>query len=137
MTNKLNFKQAMIAGITAAAVSTIINAVLFFIFHALGWITDDIFVQPDQPLTVVSVIIASIVPSLIASLVFFLFEKYTQNGFKIFSIVTIILMLLSLAGPFTGIPNVTTTYALSLSPMHFVVALSLLYFISRSKKSIA
>jgi len=46
-------------------------------------------------------------------------------------------MLLSLAGPFTGIPNVTTTYALSLSPMHFVVALSLLYFISRSKKSIA
>jgi len=78
MTNKLNFKQAMIAGITAAAVSTIINAVLFFIFHALGWITDDIFVQPDQPLTVVSVIIASIVPSLIASLDF----SYLRNILK-------------------------------------------------------
>jgi hypothetical protein len=135
MTTKLSFKQAMIAGIKAAAVSTIINAVLFFIFHALGLITDDIFVQPGQPLTVVSVIIASIFPSLIASFVFFLFEKYTQNGFKIFRIVTIILMLLSLAGPFTGIPNVTITYALSLSIMHLVVPLSLLYFISSSKKS--
>ena len=123
------------AGITAAGVAAVINALLFYIFHAMGLITDDIFVQPNQPMTVVSIIMASIVPALIASLVFFLFEKYTQNGFRIFSIVTIILMLLSLAGPFTGIPNVTTKYALSLSLMHFVVPLSLLYFINRSKKS--
>ena len=137
MKNKLNFKQVLMAGLTAAAVSAIINSLLFFIFHEAGLITDDIFVQPNQPMTVVSVIVASIVPALIATLVFFLFEKYTQNGFRIFSIITIILMLLSLAGPFTGIPNVTTKYALSLSVMHFVVPLTLLYFISRSKKSIA
>jgi hypothetical protein len=86
-------------------------------------------------MTLVPVIFSSIVPTLIASLVFFLFEKYSQNGFKIFSIVTIILMVLSLGGPFAGIPNVTTTYALSLSVMHFVVPLSLLYFINKSKKS--
>ena len=135
MKNKLTFKQVMMAGITAAGVAAVINALLFYIFHAMGLITDDIFVQPNQPMTVVSIIMASIVPALIASLVFFLFEKYTQNGFRIFSIVTIILMLLSLAGPFTGIPNVTTKYALSLSLMHFVVPLSLLYFINRSKKS--
>jgi hypothetical protein len=135
MKNKLTFKQVLMVGLTAAAVSSIINALLFFIFHAAGLITDDIFVQPNQPMTVVPVIMTSIVPSLIASLVFFLFEKYTQNGFRIFSIVTIILMLLSLAGPFTGIPNVTTKYALSLSVMHFVVPLSLIYLISRSKES--
>ncbi len=135
MTNKLNFKQVMMAGLTAAAVSTIINAILFLISKKMGWITDDIFVQPNQPLTIAPVIMASIVPTLVASTVFFLIEKYTQNGFRIFSILSIILMLLSLGGPFKGIPNVTTTYALALSTMHCVVPLVLLYFINRSKKS--
>jgi hypothetical protein len=135
MTNKLNFKQIMIAGLTAALVSVIINSILFFIFKVIGWITDDIFVQPNQPLTVVPVIISSIAPTLIASVVFFLMEKYTQNGFKIFSIVSIVLMLLSLAMPFTGIPNVTTKYALALEPMHFVVPLVLLYCINKAQKS--
>lgn len=135
MTNKLNFKQVMMAGLSAAVVSAIINAILFFIFKAMGWITDDILVQPNQSLTVVPVIISSIVPSVIAALVFFLFEKYTRNGYRNFSIVTIILMLVSLAFPFTGIPNVTTKYALALEPMHFVVPLVLLYLINRSKKS--
>ena len=135
MTKKLNFKQVMMAGLSAAAVSAIINAILFFIFKAIGWITDDILVQPNQPLTVVPVIISSIVPALIAALVFFLFEKYTMNGYRNFSIVTIILMLLSLAVPFSGIPNVTTKYSLALGSMHIVVPLVLLYFISRIKKS--
>ena len=135
MTKKLNFKQVMMAGLSAAAVSAIINAILFFIFKAIGWITDDILVQPNQSLTVVPVIISSIVPALIAALVFFLFEKYTMNGYRNFSIVTIILMLLSLAVPFNGIPNVTTKYSLALGSMHIVVPLVLLYFINRSKKS--
>lgn len=135
MTTKLNFKQVMIAALTAAAVSAVINSILFFIFHSIGWITDDVFVQPNQPLTVVPVIIASIMPSLVAALVFFLLEKYTDNGFRIFSIVSIILMLLSLAMPFTGIPDVTTKYALALASMHFAVPLMLLFFINRSKNS--
>ncbi len=135
MTNKLNFKEVMMAGLTAASVSVIINVILFFIFKSIGWITDDVFVQPNQPLTVLPVIISSVIPTLIASLVFFFIEKYTQDGFKIFSIISIILMLLSLAMPFTGIPNVPVKYALALEPMHFVVPLVLLYFINRSKKS--
>lgn len=135
MTNKLNFKQVMMAGLSAAGVSVIINVILFFLFKGIGWITDDIFIQPNQPLTVVPVIISSIVPTLVASLVFFLFEKYTQNGFRIFSIITIILMLLSLVMPFEGIPNVSTKYALALVPMHLVVPFVLLYFINRSKKA--
>ncbi len=135
MTNKLDFKQVMMAGLIAAAVSVIINSILFFVFKTMGWITDDIFVQPNQPLTIAPVIISSIVPTLLASLVFFLLEKYTQSGFKIFSIVSILLMLLSLALPFTGIPNVSTKYALALEPMHFVVPLVLLYFLNNSKKS--
>ena len=125
----------MIAALTAAATSAVINSILFFIFHSIGWITDDVFPQPGQPITIVGVIMASIMPSLIAALVFFLIEKYTNNGFKIFGTITIILMLLSLGGPFGGIPNAPLNYSLALVPMHLVVPLVLLFFINRSKQS--
>ena len=133
MKQKLDFKQSLSAGLTAAGVSVLINVVLFYIFHAMGVITDSIFIQPNQPLTVVPVIISSILPSLVGASVFFLFEKYMDNGFKIFSIVAIVLMLLSLASPFLSVPNMPIGYAIVLDVMHVVVALSLLFFIKKKK----
>jgi len=135
MNAKLGFKQSILSGLTAGAVSAVINAVLFFIFHAAGIIVDTIFIQPNEPLTVIPVLISSIVPSIIASIVFFLLEKYTNNGFKIFSIISIILMILTFANPFVGIPEVTVGYGVALNLMHVVVVFSLLYFIQRAKKS--
>ncbi len=132
MKSKLNFTQSISAGAIAGGVAAVINAVLFFIFHGAGVLTDDIFVQPNQPLTVVPVLISSILPAIIGSIVFFLFEKFTNNGFGIFRIVAIILLVLSLVSPFTQIPNVTTGFAVVLDIMHVVVAMSVLYFINRS-----
>lgn len=132
MTSKLNFTQSITAGAIAGGVSAVINAVLFFIFHGAGVITDAIPVQPNQPLTVVPVLISSVLPAIIGSIVFFLFEKFTNNGFGIFRIVAIVLLVLSLASPFMGIPNITTGFAVVLDIMHVVVAFAVLYFINRS-----
>lgn len=134
MNSKLTFKQSITAGATAGAVSLVINAVLFFIFHAAGILTDDIMIQPNQPLTIVPIILSSVMPSIVGACIFFLFEKYATNGYKGFAILSIILLVLSFANPFMGIPNVTTAYALVLNLMHVVVAFSLLYFIKRAKK---
>jgi hypothetical protein len=134
MNTKLNFKQIITAGVMAAGASLVINAILFFIFKAAGVITDDIFVQPNQPLTIVPVIISSILPSLVGACIFFLFEKYSKNGFKVFSIVALVLMVLSFVNPFMGIPGITVAYGIVLDVMHVVVALALLYFIKRAKK---
>jgi len=71
---------------------------------------------------------------MLAALVFFLFEKYTNNGFKIFSIVTFILTLLSFSGP-AFIPGVTMGYQIVLDIMHLIVPSALLFFISRAKAS--
>lgn len=131
MNSKLNFKQSFTAGLMAAGVSVIINAALFFIFHAVGVITDDVFVQPGQSLTVVPVIISSILPTLIGAMVFFLFERFTKKGFTIFAAVSIILVLLSLVSPFMSVPNMPLGFGIVLDAMHFVVAGSLLYFIHR------
>jgi hypothetical protein len=134
MSPKLNFKQIFIAGAMASGVSAVINAILFFIFHTAGVISDSVFVQPNQPLTLTPVIMASIVPTLIAACVFFLFERFTNNGYKIFSIVAIVLLLLSLVSPFMAVQGIAFGYSIVLCIMHIVVVLSLLYFIKRAKK---
>lgn len=134
MTTKLTFKDSFMAGLMAAGAATVVNAILFFVFHAAGVISDTIFIQPNQPMTIVPIIISSILPTLIAALVFFLLEKYTNSGFKIFRIISIVLMVLTFINPFVGIVGVTLGYALVLNLMHVVVVAALLYFIGRSVK---
>lgn len=136
MNTKVNFKQSILAALKASLVAAAINAVLFFIFHALGLITDDIFVQPGQVMTVVPVLISSIVPTLIAGIVFFVIEKYTKQGLKIFSIISVILLLLSFMNPFLAIQGVTIAYGISLNFMHIVVVAALLYFLKSAKSSV-
>ncbi len=133
MNTKLNFKQIITAGAMAAGVSVVINAILFYVFKAAGVFTDDIFIQPNQPLTIVPIILSSVMPSIVGACIFFLFEKFSNNGFKIFSIVSIVLMVLSFVNPFVGIKDVTIAYGVVLDVMHVVVAMSLLYFIKRAK----
>ena len=135
MQTKLNIQTSLKAGFMAAIVAAIINVILFFLFHALGIITDDIFVQPNQPLTFVPVIISSVIPTLIASLVFFLIEKFSNNGYKIFRLVAIILLFVSFVNPFMGIEGITIGYGIVLNVMHVVVVSSLLYFIGKEVKS--
>ena len=135
MESKLNFKQSIIAGLYAGGAAAIINTILFFTFHAAGVISDNIFPKPNEPMTVVPVIMASIVPAIIGSILFFLIEKFSSNGFKTFRIVAIVLVLLSLYSTFT-VPGITTGYSLVLCVMHLVVAATLIYFIGRSENNL-
>ena len=135
MSSKLSFKNSITAGLMAAGVATVVNSILFFVLHVAGVFVDTIVLQPNQPLTVVPVIISSIIPSIIASIVFFLLEKYTNNGFKIFKIVAFVLGLITLVNPFMGIEGVTIAYAIGLDVMHVVVIGSLLFFIGKAVKN--
>lgn len=126
MQTKLTFKQIITAGLIAGGTSAIINAVLFYIFRSSGVIVDSIQIQPNTPLTIVPILISSIMPSIIGSIVFYFIQKFSLNGFKIFRIVSIVLVSLSLISPFTNISNVTFGYAMALNIMHIIVAGSLL-----------
>jgi Family of unknown function (DUF6069) len=136
MTAKLNFKQSMSAGLMAAVAALVINVVLFYIFHSAGVIDDKILIDGKQPLSIVPIIFSCIIPSLIAALVFFLMEKFTNNGYVIFSVVAIILLLLSFLSPFMTIKGISMGYGIVLNLMHVVVALSVLYFIRRALKTV-
>ncbi len=133
-TGKLSFKTIFVTGLKAGIVSIAINAILFYVFHAAGVLTDDIMIQPGQPLTVLPVLISSLVPSLIGACIYFLFEKFSKNGWRNFRILALILFVLTLANPFMGIPGVTMGYATVLDLMHVVVAGSLMYFLNSIQK---
>lgn len=135
MKTKLNFSQSVKVGALTALISTVINSILFLIFHAIGVFTDNIFIQPNQALTIVPIIISSTIPTLIASIVFFLIEKYSKNGFGIFRIVSIVLLVLSFINPFMGIKGVTVAYALGLNLMHVVIVVTLLYLLHKEIKA--
>ncbi len=135
MNTKLNFKQTMKAAAFSALTAAIINAILFFIFKALGFFTDDVFIQPNQPLTIVPILFSSILPTLIGGLLFFVLEKYTAKGFMIFSIISFALLLFSFSSPFMQIPNITMAYGIALNVLHVVVAVALLYFINKAIKN--
>ncbi len=128
---KTIIRLAALAGVTSA----LINAVLFFLFNALGIISNTVFVQENQPLTVIPVLIASLLPSLLAGVVFFLLCRYTYKGYRVFSIAAIVLLLLSFSNPFIGIPGIPIGMAIALILMHIVVVGSLLYFFRRIKGS--
>lgn len=132
MNNKVSFQQAIKAGALSAATAALINSILFFIFREAGILPDTVFVQPGQPLTVMSVIISSSIPLLLASIVFFLLEKYTGNGFKLFAAVSLVLGAISLISPFMALQNAPFSYALVLDVMHIVAVGALLYFISKA-----
>jgi hypothetical protein len=134
MTAKLSFKQSMSAGLQAAMAAFVINGILFYIFHFAGVINNDILIDGKQPLTIVPIIFSCLIPSLMAALVFFLIEKFTNNGYVIFNIVAIVLLLLSLLSPFMAVKGISIGYGIALSLMHVVVALSVLYFIKKALK---
>tara|TARA_R110002072_G_scaffold281228_1_gene443682 strand:- start:272 stop:676 length:405 start_codon:yes stop_codon:yes gene_type:complete len=124
-TSKPTFLAILKAGAIAGGIAAVINAVLFFISQTAGIITDTIFVQPDTPLTIVPVLVSSIMPLLLASAVYFLIAKYTEKGYRNFSILAVVLLVFSFGGPFS-IPEVTIPYALVLNVMHLVAVTVLL-----------
>jgi hypothetical protein len=128
---KPTFKKTMAAALAAGSTAAGINSILFFLFRALGVITEDVFVQDNQPLTVIPVILSSLVPSLLAGVAYYLLSRYTRNGYRIFSIVALVLLILSFANPFMGIPGITVTMGIALNTMHVVVVACLLYYFKR------
>ena len=137
MKSQISFKNSLLTGLKTAVVASVINVILFHIFHYFGIITDDIMIQPDTSLSAMPIIMSATIPTLLASIVFFFLNKYTTNGFKIFRVIAIILLILSFMPPFFGIPNVTIPYAIALNTMHVVVVGVLLYFLNSLNKTSA
>jgi hypothetical protein len=133
----LSFKEVIISAAKASGLSAVINSILFYAFRLTNIITDDILLEPaKEPMSLVPIVLASIVPCLLSAPVLYLLLRYTKRGFQIFRIVAIILLVASFANPFFGIPGVTLSYAIALNLMHVVVVTTLIYFYNLKMKSL-
>lgn len=116
-----------VAGLAAAAA----NAVLFFIFEALGAIPADIIVpNAGQPITVVPVMMASFMPAIVAGILLALLAAFTAKPVKIFLIITTVVLILSFYTPFS-IPEVIMPMILALNLMHIVAAVVIAWLLIR------
>lgn len=121
------FKNATFSALTAAAV----NAVLYYIFSATGTI-DPALQANGQSIQITHILMSSIMPTFIAALVFLLIGRFSKQPWKIFRIIAIVLLVLTFANPFVGIPGITLGMGLVLNLMHLVVFAPILYFFPKS-----
>ena len=121
-------KGALISGVIALVTNQIWN---FIALHFLG------AVAPAGSWTIM-VGVSSVVPLLLAGVVYFLLEKYTRNGTKIFTALSIVLAVLSVYGNFQPVlPDGTATpqgFSLLTVPMHFTAGLAAAFGIPRFSK---
>lgn len=126
------FKSALVAGLVAAG----LNLVVFGIARALGASFVGQF-QPDAPATLLPipfVVMASVVPALVAAGFYLLLRAFFTAASPIFIGLATIFTLVSFAGPF-GIAGASLATKLALNVMHLVAAAAITTAIARAARS--
>ena len=121
-------QNALIAGVVAA----VINVIIFFIGRAaVGGIDIDMTGRGTvAPMPFFLPIIASLLPTLVAGVGLWIARRFIPRGNQVFVIGTAVLVLLSLAGPFSG-QIATTSAAVVLAVMHLVVGALMIGYLAR------
>ncbi len=129
---KIAAKKLLWVAPLAGAIAAVINSVLFLIGSATGLIDAAVLVPGmNTPITIVPVMMSSFIPSLIAGLVLGVMNYFLDKPFKVFRIVALILLILSFANPFMGIPGIPVGMGIWLNLMHVVVAGTVVYCFGR------
>ena len=129
---KIAAKKLLWVAPLAGAIAAGINSILFLIGSAIGLVDESVLVQGmNTPITIGPVIMSSFIPSLIAGLVLGVMNYFLNKPFKVFRIVALLLLILSFANPFMGIPGIPLGMGIWLNVMHVVVAGTVVYCFGR------
>lgn len=110
-------------GLVAGAASAVANLVFFFITSAAGLVYQIPLQGPDAPLEALpafAIIVASVVPAIGATLLFFLLGRFLSQGVRIFVIVSVLFLIASFAMPFTLPATVAMSTKIALNVMHVI-----------------
>ena len=80
----------------------------------------------NQPITLPTVLISSVVPALLAGVVLALLNRFVSNAVRLFTIISLLLLAVSFVNPFLMIPGIPLAMGLWLDLMHVAVAGSVL-----------
>lgn len=129
---KIAAKKLLWVAPLAGAIAAGINSILFLIGSAIGLVDESVLVPGmNTPITIAPVMMSSFIPSLIAGLVLGVMNYFLNKPFKVFRVVALVLLILSFANPFMGIPGIPLGMGLWLNVMHVVVAGTVVYCFGR------
>ncbi|MFZ4613792.1 MAG: DUF6069 family protein, partial [Bacteroidia bacterium] len=119
------------ASLPALLLSVLMNTGLYFMGTSTGWLNPN-YIPPNATaaLTIMPVMLASILPLLIGILLFLVLAKLLKNPAKIFWVICILFLAVSMLGPF-NLEGAEVTYKLILCLMHITPAVSLPYFLGK------
>lgn len=120
------------AGLGGAAIAAAVNLALLFGATAAGISMVGEY-QPGSPamaLPFPMVLVASIMPALAATVAYFGLTRFTGKASRIFVIVAVLFLLLSMGGPLT-LASADTGTKLVLAAMHIVAAVAIAGPLSR------
>ena len=130
--DKIIAKNLLWAAPLAGAIAAVLNTVLFFIGSAINLIDSSVMIPgANAPLSVVPIIASSIIPSILAGAVLAGMNYFLSKPWRVFTIVAAVLLVLSFANPFMGIPGIPMGMGIWLDIMHVVVAGSVVYCFGR------
>ena len=126
------FGSIMLNALKAGVIAAVINVVIFFIGRAVvGGIDFDMNgIGTFEPMPFYLPIVASLLPMLAAGVGLWIARRFIPRGNQVFVIGTVILVLLSLASPFSG-QIATTSAAIVLAVMHLVVGALMIGYLAR------
>ena len=111
----------------AGVVAAIINAILFLV---IGIPADQTVQAPDgaqQAIGVVNFVMMSILPALIAGVLFALIAKFVPKPFLVFNIIATLIFIFMFFPPFEKVANASFSTLVLLEISHVVVASAILY----------
>jgi hypothetical protein len=119
-------KYTLGAGVVAAFINTII-------FTAARIPAEELMVQRGTQLEAIGfskIIMASIVPALVAGLVFAIIAKYLPKPFLYFNIIAVLVFIWMFFGPLNNLANTSNKALIMLEIMHVVVGSAVLYVLN-------
>lgn len=118
------------AGAYAILTNLAVNSTIFFIGKAMGGFPEDFFVeQAKGPLTIVPIIFSSIIPTVAATLLYWLLAKFTAKADLIFRIMAAVVFVAMIYGPI-GIKDAPITMIACLELMHLTEAIIITWFLT-------
>lgn len=119
-------------GLIAIVAATVVNAVLYFISAALGWMPQTVLSPAGLPITVVPVVVSTVIALVLATIVYSLLNRFTSNPNRWFTIIAVVVLVVSAVSPL-GLPGAPTMMIVMLEVMHVVAAVAAVYFLRKSQ----
>ena len=129
-TKQIPFAKSIQAGLIGGGIAAVINLIIYFIGQAING--GSLMMQQGgqgMPLPIVMVILFSLVPGLIAGLLYALLGRFTANPKPIFLGVAAVVFIAFIFGPINAAVGAVTIWTLEI--MHVVAALAIILSLFR------